>query len=267
MFTTDGTAHKNGIKNEKRIQEKFESSPLLFGLNVLYGPLKEVIKAGGTQNKADLILKYEKAKLPLSIKNFTGATHDWINTTKVPNIYFEAAVNWTNDNRGTCSDIAAQYSKKSSEGQKIKKQKESELKEIINACFDLIPSKFLKDFLAIEFSKIAPQHVLLADKISDTDYLYAGKDHPIFQLLEDENAFFTLRQKRNAKTSRSIFCNGKDTGLRLRVVLNNGMGALLAGKLWSSNSTSCLTIKLQQESPLSIVKDLDKKGLIRMEKK
>mgnify|MGYP003348088809 CR=1 FL=1 len=70
-----------------------------------------------------------------------------------------------------------------------------------------------------------------------------------------------IKKKKNAKTSRSIFCDDKDTGLRLRIVLNNGMGALLAGELWAKNDTSSLTIKLQQDDPLSVIENLKKKDL------
>lgn len=262
MFTTDGTAHKNGTKNEDRVKERFETSRSLFGLDELYGSLVAVIKKGGTQNKADLILEYEKNSVALSVKNSQGATHDWINTTRLPTEGFESVQKWIKENKGKFVEFARNYPKNSDEAKSLIKQKKLELEKITEVCFNSVNSKFLKSFITNEFNKIKPQYILFSDKKGEVDYLYEGKDLPIFQQLEDENSVFALKQKRDAKTSRSIFCDDKDTGLRLRIVLNNGMGALLAGKLWSSNATSSLTIKLQQDDPLSVIENLKKKDLV-----
>ena len=130
MFTTDGTAHKNGTKNEDRVKERFETSRSLFGLDELYGSLVAVIKKGGTQNKADLILEYEKNSVALSVKNSQGATHDWINTTRLPTEGFESVQKWIKENKGKFVEFARNYPKNSDEAKSLIKQKKLELEKM-----------------------------------------------------------------------------------------------------------------------------------------
>jgi len=80
-------------------------------------------------------------------------------------------------------------------------------------------------------------------------------DHPVISMLEHNDTFF-LKQGRGT-TSRQIWAKDSygqeiNTNLRIRLVLNNGVSALLGGKRWSSNDTSLLVIKIQQDKPDSL---------------
>ena len=72
----------------------------------------------------------------------------------------------------------------------------------------------------------------------------------MFEHYQDKS-IITLAGK--GKSSRKILFNGEDIGLRIRVVTNNGISALLG--LSKKNKTSIPVVKIQQDKVHSLVEN------------
>ena len=93
-----------------------------------------------------------------------------------------------------------------------------------------------------------------------TKWFEFNESHPIAPLLNDNDVQFFFNKGRGT-TSRQLWYekDGKryNTNLRVRMWLNNGVGAWLGGKDWSSNPTSLLTVKIQQDQPDKVLENIN----------
>ena len=104
----------------------------------------------------------------------------------------------------------------------------------------------------------AGENILISVGNSETHTLqvFPSSRLPIFDYLQnvDRYDFFLATPKRGAKTSRQVYVRDSQTGeeintdLRVRLTTNNGIGAWLGGKDWSSNTSASLSFKVQQDN-------------------
>ena len=81
-FKTDGSSHKNGIKNEVRVANKLAASAQKLFPNLSND--FEVELKGGTQNKADVSIIDGEVEIPISIKNkkrLKTGSYDLVNSS------------------------------------------------------------------------------------------------------------------------------------------------------------------------------------------
>lgn len=255
-YQNDGKSHHEGVKFEETALNwlKFNYSK---NIDLLKLDLKKVTSIkftskGGTQNKADILVEFknlfvntlEQKTISVKKKTFDGnkihGTFDLINTSKI--------------------DIYDDY---------------FDIKTLKKFIFDYVneyESSIDKDQTFIKYSKRYPivasesfkntspkKLVSLAnDFITETDYLIIGltKEKVVSEYFIGNTADlkfptsidFNLRKGRG-DFSRKIFMNDhgveKPTPFRIRLVLNNGINAVVGRGGPEKNQTSVWTFKIQ----------------------
>jgi hypothetical protein len=236
-FKTDGSCHKIGVENEKQICSYHSNK--FTNINKIFANDKNVLwkHEGGTQQKRDACAiprNNPKKEFDVSIKhvkNGKTGSFDWINTTSIGSDF--------NEIRVKIDEFKKKYFK-----QQITVNIRNEMNDILSSAFEIINNRKLELFLERLYEKY-PKYILVANKESGTHTLYDKEDMmKTFRLKDIKLQQKTLR----SKTSRAVFKktnNGLvDTGLRIRLVLNNGLDALLGNK---KGKTSSLTLKIQQD--------------------
>jgi len=287
-YPTKQNVHYTGIENEWRVVEKFRNNGNLFGLGANLGELMRVEHIGGTKEKDDMRLHYEKARLGVSIKRKTSSagSFDYLNSSAVRGLfdpYLTDVYPWIDSKSGVYQEYAKEnrvmkvstktgkisWEPSQSAKENVIKPLKKEFLRLVDVALDAVPSNVLDDLLreVFEQEKLKQQVMIVSHFKQEQDYLFNISNHPIYQHLKRKDCAHVFKKPRRPSASRAIVHGGSnDTNLRLRVCLNNGMSALLAGKEWSSNSSSGLCIKFQQDSPMKIVEDLDSRGLVTVEK-
>ena len=236
-YRTDGSVHEEGITNEVDLRER-----LLGGLAMtLFPDLKpeiEVLHRGGTQYKQDLevvdsdTIKMISAKRKKSI--YTGS-FDYINTSRVINqsSFFASLKNVVSSLKESETSVSkARKRFTDASHDMMKKMSGDMLKQI------------LQEHVA---DKNKDMTVIVTDTTTKTDYAYHFKDTPLYDAICRYTPVFKWGR---GKTSAKIIFNDSegneyDFGLRGRLVLNNGVRALL-GKS-NANKSSQVVFKVQQD--------------------
>jgi len=250
-YNTTGESHKLGLKAETIIQEQMENTPQL---KKYLGGARNIERRGGTKHKEDIVFVDSKGEeRGVSVKNRKGhtGTFDLINTSKMAKNISAAAP-------------AAEYMKEvkgSGIGPKrdtlVVKKVRDKFKEVAKSCLDQMSGKDLLQILSATFEPYLKKDLLIAVcyREEGVSRWMRSADHPVISMIECNNTFF-LKSGRGV-TSTQIWARDSsgqeiNTNLRLRLETNNGIGALLGGKRWSSNPTSSLVIKIQQDNPDSL---------------
>lgn len=212
MFLTDGSSHHSGIDNELFVIEYLNAHPECELSKVLGGPLSH---RGGTQTKTDAIV--ESTNTTISIKNHKDSgTFDWINTSSdIPNIknikkcleLIKTEVSDVEDARKHVSMVLSNvlFSETFSEFVSLK------MKEAYDKNCDYIIVNDIKNKQLVGFPKTSIKHLFDEVTISPS----------------------TVPNRTSAKLNSH--------NMRVRFVLNNGVGALMKGR------TSVPCLKLQQD--------------------
>lgn len=248
-YSTNGDADRNGKRGEQLVAEQISKNKDFANRldSTCDGPVE---KLGGTQYVADL--RFGKADISAKTKSSKSGTTDWINTSKIEDIPgIEKVQELVINLRGSQDDstLTKEQAKKSF----IKDAKSILNEETDIALESLSDSGFLAEFVEDVYNtRMCNLDIVFNMKTAKELRHFKGEDHPISQFLNADGKFFLKKFRKNSYQSRNIMFRDASgvvhrTGLRLRMVLNNGMGALLAGKKWSSNPTSVLTLKVQQE--------------------
>lgn len=247
VFPHAGENHRDGISNEKTYVEFMNSNPIndinqeikknssINNTTVLY-----YSHVGGTQTKTDC--RINEYNINFSIKNHKQGTFDWINTTK----YISTELR-----------------------ENIRKYKNENMDKPINSIIRRDVSNILSDFLnelksdnikqiLKDIYKTYPDWIVIND-IRTKTYNLIHKEYLKFYFMS-ENVYF-LKSTR-ATTSKQIWmidANGNEinTYLRLRIVLNNGVNALLGQS--SKNKTSVPCVKIQQDNVQLFLKNSENK--------
>ena len=250
-FKTDGTSHRLGINGEKLTQQII--SPRT---TETFGSPKIVELRGGTQFKEDLFIPSTGQKISCKNRQSKGGTYDYMNSSKIfselsqQNSEASSLRNYISGVKG--SMLETEFEKGSQEVLSAKEECRAEIKKRVIRVLNSLSSE--------EIGALVKQGV--SEYYSDDNFyftithvpsgnlrLFPAKALPLFDYLSGEQRqLFTLKGKSASRTV--LFGEQKlDFGIRLRVGLNNGVGALLGGKKLSSNPTSSLVVKIQQDSP------------------
>jgi len=260
-YNTTGQSHKNGNKGEKQVEGFFRlKKGRCFGLDEEYGEFIEIQQLGGTQNKDDSRAVYARGALGISTKNNTDGTFDWMNTTKHIKERFPKL-----------SALVEQYKGKYKGQPKCEKTVEV-FRNLFNQESQRtllgLSSNEIRELLRNAMQGTQKQFVVVIHKKADLSERYKGfygKNHPEYEFFESKDYELFLKQMR-AKTSAQIWARDLRTGeehkisLRVRLVLNNGVGALLGGKDWSSNPSSSPSFKIQQDDVDGLFEQLRENG-------
>lgn len=258
-FKTDGTSHSTGVDNEKAICKFLMNNQSEDPLR-----LKEMFKTpdssvlsfhhiGGTGNVSDMDIKDELKKISgTSIKNHKQGTYDYINTTKLQDFLPEETVE---ELKSLKEHMKENYYRCDEENVKLCREGINDKTDLL---IDNISSDGIKNLIK-EIHKRNPELIIVNNCSESRLLTYTANQLKELSEYPSEDYEYFMKQKRNAKTSRSIYRRGPngeeiDTSLRLRIVLNNGVKALLG--LSSSNNSSSFTIKVQQENVDNLLRTL-----------
>ena len=250
-YSTNGSVHRIGIKKEKLAKQIIES-----GCTKTFGPSPVVEHLGGTTNKADLVVD---GKYLVSHKHRNGksGSYDYANLSNTSGINSKHFVAL----REHYESVKGKYKKANLTKQEFKilheERERSNIGTLLSeALFNMTPSEIksvVRRGLA-SYLNNSKYFFSITHEKNKTLTLFKAKDHPLMRFLDkNPTATFSLEKGRGATSAKVIFTDSsgqvEDFGLRLRLVLNNGIGALLGGKKLSSNSTSNIVFKLQQDNP------------------
>lgn len=235
--------HQIGIKNEQTLLALLNRG--LF--SNLFSEGTRFIKRGGTQTTSDIDAVSGDEIQGISAKNWSGATHDWVNTTKFM-ISKEINKIFQNRIRRKCADYTPEDYK----------HNEKNIRDYTEIIFDKIldlPQVWEREVERIlgDLYDRYPEHVIVTDKKNNRFIHYPKCEQNFHEFVHcsspDWNVFFKQgRGKSSRQIWRKCVTSGHEvnTNLRLRVVLNNGVGALCGFSKSNKNSSICL--KIQQEN-------------------
>ena len=241
-YKTGGETHHGGVGNEKDLVALMNEQSEL-NINRHFQGETDVkpvwTHLGGTTQKADCDVVVGENRYPISIKNHEGSgTFDWINTSKLSEF---------NSELGQSVKASVDAFKTTNHGKEVTPALREEVATIFSNEFDRITSEQIKNLLSTLYVKY-PGHVLINDCKHNRLVLYP-KENNLSEFISYPDWEYYLKSTPRAKTSRMIF-RRKDgvevnTDLRLRMVLNNGVGALLGQS--SKNKCSIPCLKIQQD--------------------
>lgn len=244
-YVTDGSVHRSGVNNEHTLAEKFNAEiPEVFKAAYPEKPLTFQQK-GGTKSVDDIVILSEGVRVSgISTKHHGGksGSFDYINTSKVtdfvPNA--EAAVKEIADirraHRGDASALP---------------EARNQIKHIINT---LWTSLSIRDLL----QRIHERNSEWVSIVTPTEIVTVPHTHfkELSHFPYDLATHYELRGK--GPGSRQIWRITEgiavNTSLRMRLVLNNGVTALLG--LSNANRSSILTLKVQQDNVNRLLKQI-----------
>ena len=262
-FRTDGSSHADGISNEHNVVNKMNENPanlINFALAHNHGsPVQSWAHQGGTGSKTDALVTLENGESEnVSIKNHGGSgTFDWLNTTLLPDAL--AQIKPIIDNLKV--DLLTM--KEEMEGAVDEPEDDAtdgiddfitgiartEMENLFNAYIQKLTSNDIGNLLSELYAKY-PDYILIHDK-ENSKYVFVHKSNTNMPTYFNRALTFKLKETDKAKTSRQIFIVGadgteKNTHLRIRFVLNNGITALLGFS--SANKSSVPVLKIQQDN-------------------
>jgi hypothetical protein len=242
-YNTTGEVHHAGVGAEADTAALFTSAPPS-NIAAAY-PDKTLTfrQEGGTQTVSDVAVYADGIRVDeISSKLHRKGTFDHINTSKVGEyIPCEALVatisRLRTEHRGDASAVSAVR---------------AALKEATNATWDSMTSEGIQTLLNAVDAR-TPAWMAVKEKSEISVFRHAEMEelakHP-----KDPSVTYSLRAAR-AKESRQIWRtkDGVDTNthLRLRLVTNNGVTALLG--LSAANKNSILTLKIQQDAVATLL--------------
>jgi len=246
-FKTDGSTHHSGIKNETRIVEKLNMG----AINEVWPNLPSTVIArqlGGTKHKQDVsIFDGDKEIKKISVKEKSKGTkngsYDYINSS--------AAVREISALQEYVDGV-----KKARISGRCKEEVRHNINVLSCSVMNRLTSSEIKSILMkYVCEKYKGLDLLISDGKTNEDYLIHFANTLLNHAIVAYIPSFEPATK-NDQTSRKIVFtdhlgNTHDYGLRFRLVLNNGVGALLG--LSKSNNNSQPVIKIQQDKVSSLI--------------
>ena len=256
-YSNTGAVHRSGIGNEKDLVSLLNTNSymninqhILSRIHSTEPPyMPKWSHLGGTQQKADCDVKLGTACFDVSIKDHakSSGTFDWINTSKLRDFNPEIA--------DVIKPRVAEFKEKHNGAKDVSKEMRSEMEEVFNGAFEHITSDQIKTLLNSLYTKY-PQYVLVNDVEKQRIIMY-HKENNFKEFVGYSDWEYYLKISR-AKTSRMVWRRKdgveENTNLRIRLVLNNGVNALLG--LSEKNKTSIPCLKIQQDRVDILLKNL-----------
>jgi hypothetical protein len=268
-FLCNGSNHRTGIKNEVYMTQRFGQDLT----NKIFPDITTEFIAeqrGGTAYKEDGVIldKVTGAVLKrLSYKKkekTKSGTFDWVNTTS----YITEEKKKGSKSIQALSDVI-DLAKTTKQTSVVTDEVVEQFRHKVHQATEVTLNNFESDdirsmikTLMIDSNKDI--HVTVTTLDTDNIYYFPFSDHNIINLVEDANVEFTLRKK-----SKKAFCDSRtvmasiidpvtgltkmiDTGIRIRLHLNNGVSAMLG--VSNTNPTSVFCVKFQQDNFQEIIK-------------
>lgn len=258
-FRTDGSSHTDGIKNEKQQIKYLQDGAahrVVTGLSENF----QVVPKGGTQFKEDFQIVDGDTTIRVSAKRkkkMSTGSYDYVNSSSV------------------MSEIGS-LSHMSSFAQGLRKA--GQAKSTTRKKFNEESNRTLRTLSSTDISNILIDHVakknkgirmMITDKATNTNYWYKFEESQMYKdvirLLDEDYEYNPELVFGRGKTSAKIIFkdssgNEIDHNLRIRLVLNNGVGALLG--LSKSNKNATPTIKIQQDKCNKMMDRLQKQNIV-----
>ena len=247
VFPHEGENHRDGVQNELNFVKNMNSNPdndiskhIKKSKSIDNDDALVYRQAGGTQTKTDCII--EKYGIPFSIKNHKGGTFDYTNTT-------------------TPIDTNLRKKIKEYKDENINKPINSiirrEISKILSTYLNEIESNTIKQILKDIYEKY-PDWILINDVRTKT-YNLIHKTYLIDTFMSEHTYFLKSTRATSSRQIWIVDSNGNETNthLRMRVVLNNGVNALLGQS--SKNKTSVPCMKIQQDKVQLFLKNCENK--------
>lgn len=241
-FKTDGSTHYSGIKNELNLVDFLNKDESVIGKHLRPSSDYLVKHKGGTKCKADAIVVNtldNSIFTTLSIKNHKTGTFDWLNSTK-----------------GFPDDVST-FLKEQTKQMKANYSIHNNLditREGIDSLFSNTLYKlknndgFLREIMNSIYQKYTDGILINCEKEQTLIY-FEKKELKELQCVPDSHYFLkhtpgtcSAQIMRSSKNSFEEF----NTYLRVRLVLNNGVNALVGTSLKNKTSVPC--IKIQQDN-------------------
>ena len=253
-YNTTGQSHSEGVQNEEDVVDFLNAHNEEDPLNVEEilgeeGPLTYE-QRGGTQEVADMVVKGADGSVlcGVSMKKHRTGTYDYVNTSRLGEYLPASAVD---ANAEDIRNVKEEYGGDESRVGEARKR----VAGIQNRMFENMNSEVITRLLKMIHNR-NPTLVLVTDESEKKLKLYhesAFEELACWPYQIGQN--YTLKETSRAKTSRQVMRNGVKTDLRVRITLNNGVGALLG--LSSSNRSSSTTIKVQQDNVDGVLRKLE----------
>mgnify|MGYP001265943157 FL=1 len=244
-FPCKGENHQGGIQNEHQIvaylNHHRECSIVQqlakeCGCNVI-----SFTHAGGTQQKRDASYLLEDGRIKgLSIKNHKTGTFDLINTTKgVPEDLKSEILDFKEKN----------FQKEIPKTGGIR----SDLDNVFSGWLDRLTSDQVLELVSKTTEGEAGTDMIIINDVANKQYVMF--DESYVRPHHEPSDTFVLKSTPRARTSRQIWIRSIDgqernTNLRIRLTLNNGLGALLGQSTSNKTSVPCLKVQLDGEESL-----------------
>lgn len=254
-YRTDGSSHKSGVKREVKLANDFQDNKVLAEAIVNTKLATDYVSQhiGGTKHKEDITITSNGATHKISLKKkekgICVGSFDWINSSTVTS-------------SEEFKEVRELYSKcrNSYFGKKDKVEYVRGLiKDQSNQILENMNSEQVWGIL--EKTVINPYKnnnimVLVDDIVNNKKYCIDSiKDTELYDHYLKRTPLRLANPSGNAKSSRVVMFDGKNIGLRIRLVPNNGISALLGiKKKSSSNSNSNPTVKIQQDNVSGFIK-------------
>jgi hypothetical protein len=247
-FKTDGSSHRNGIKNEKDQIRTLKNG----GVHKVLKNIKnfKIEKRGGTSHKEDFVIITDKGTHKVSAKRkvkLKAGSYDYVNSSsaisKDSTLYEikEYSSGLKKSNKAV-STTRKRFNNKANS--LLKTMESDEIKKILN------------DHVAV---KNKDMNIMVTDKEANKNYWWKFSESQLYKDIINKKITCKLVFGRGKTSAKIIFEDGDkeiDHNIRIRLVLNNGVRALL-GKS-SKNKTSMPCVKIQQDRCDKVVERLEK---------
>jgi len=247
-YKTDGSSHATGIKNEDDLIERLQKTA-----RTLYPQLSddfEIVKRGGTNFKQDMEIVDGDTTILISAKKKTDiktGSFDWVNSSSATKTI----------------PCLKEFAKAVKDIGDLHDLKGSAKLGVLNASH-----KALSELTSEDIRSILQEHVSNKNKgmkvvISETgtgkNWEYDFEDSPLNNSIQNHTPRVQLGD--GIDSAKVVFedeeGNTIDHGLRIRVVTNNGIGALI-GKS-KANKSSQGVVKIQQDNIPGLISGLGNK--------
>jgi hypothetical protein len=247
-FKTDGSVHRDGVKNEATLAEKLERGLALD----IYPGLDddfEIVPRGGTQYKQDIEVNDSSASRHISAKNkkkgISNGSFDYANISAISGYeVFEPF-----------RHLVKILKKSSQPTEKVR----SIIKDAAHETLNKVNSETLSDILKNHVNdKNQNMKIIVSDALTRKDYVFNFADTPLYRAIRDYRPALSIAEgKQSGKIlfydeSGAVF----DYGLRGRLALNNGVNALLGRS--KSNKSSAAVFKIQQDQVHVMLESIEK---------
>ena len=257
-FKKDGSTHHSGIKNERSVIDFLNTDASIIGKHLRPTNAHMIQHKGGTQTKADAVVVSSlitDQEFSLSIKNHKNGTFDWLNSTKG---FPEDIQTFLKE---TTKDIKTSYLEHQSiditrlEVDKMFSTALSKLRE---------NDRFLRDIIYTIFHKY-PDGILIHHEKENQLIYFEKKELKELQGFDDFCYFLKHKDGASSAQIMRILREKKEenqpcsTYLRIRLVLNNGVNALVGTSTKNKTSVPCL--KIQQDNVEVFLNALENKKI------